>query len=92
LDTIARNNTIKIKAHEVPIYYADIDGVFTDAPTILGILTQKQLIYPFRVIKIIFRHQLEMAFGRVDFADVSYSTLSSTINIELYNLNFTIIE
>ena len=60
-------------------YYADIDGVFTDTQTynVAGIDTKAiNLPNDLKWDQDFIPSQLEMAFGRVDFADIAGSTLT----------------
>lgn len=60
-------------------YYADIDGIFTDTQTYNpGNIDTKAINLPndFKWDQDFIPSQLEMAFGRVDFANISYSSLT----------------
>ena len=74
-------------------YYADIDGIFTDSQTYNpGTIDTKAINLPndLKWDQDYIPSQLEMAFGRVDFADISYSSLTelqllSNYLIKLHN-------
>lgn len=68
-------------------YYADIDGVFTDNQTFNpGNIDVNAINLPndFKWDQDYIPSQLEMAFGRVDFADISYTSLTEIQLISNY--------
>jgi hypothetical protein len=69
-------------------YYADMDGVYTDAATFNpgGLTTPLAINQPndFKWDQDYFHSNLEMAFGRVDFADITDVTTSELGLIENY--------
>lgn len=69
-------------------YYADMDGVYTDAATFNpgGLTTPLAINQPndFKWDQDYFSSNLEMAFGRVDFADITDVTTSELGLIENY--------
>lgn len=69
-------------------YYADIDGVYTDTATFTqdGLLNTLQVNMPgdYKWDQNFYPSDLEMAFGRVDFADLIRLPLSETQLMERY--------
>jgi hypothetical protein len=69
-------------------YYADIDGVFTDTATYNpeGLATSLALNKPgdFKWDQDFFPSDLEMAFGRIDFADLTEISSNELVLIENY--------
>ncbi|MEY2701683.1 MAG: putative adhesin, partial [Bacteroidota bacterium] len=69
-------------------YYADIDGIYTDTATFNpgGLTTPLAINHPndFKWDQDFFPSNLEMAFGRVDFADITDVTTSEIGLIENY--------